>query len=303
MSSEEIPKPPASFAGAVLMMLTAAAMFACLDTTTKYLTRELPVMEVVWGRYLTHLILMIVVLGPLMRRRLVRYRRPGLQVLRALLMLGSTALAIWGFSYLPLAEAATIGFATPILVTALSVPLLGERVGPRRWAAVGVGFLGVVIVMRPGTGALHWASFIMLAMAVDYALFQILTRVLGQTEDPYASQFMAGIVGTAVSALTLPFVWVMPSWEAIGLLFFAGFMGGTGHLMMIKAYGRAPASVLVPFTYSALIWVSFTGWLVFDEVPDAWTFSGMAVIASAGIYIAHRESKLRRVWEPSKPRE
>ena len=166
MSSEEFPKPPPSFAGAVLMMLTAAAMFACLDTTTKYLT-----------------------------------------------------------------------------------------------------------------------------------------RVLGQTEDPYASQFMAGIVGTAVSALTLPFVWVMPSWQAIGLLFFAGFMGGTGHLMMIKAYGRAPASVLVPFTYSALIWVSFTGWLVFDEVPDAWTFSGMAVIASAGIYIAHRESKLRRVWEPSKPRQ
>ena len=113
MSSEEFQKPPASFAGAVLMMLTAAAMFACLDTTTKYLTRELPVMEVVWGRYLTHLILMTVVLGPLMRRRLVRYRRPGLQVLRALLMLGSTALAIWGFSYLPLAEAATIGFATP----------------------------------------------------------------------------------------------------------------------------------------------------------------------------------------------
>ena len=140
MSSEEFQKPPASFAGAILMMLTAAAMFACLDTTTKYLTRELSVMEVVWGRYLTHLILMTVVLGPLMRRRLVRYRRPGLQVLRALLMLGSTALAIWGFSYLPLAEAATIGFATPILVTALSVPLLGERVGPSRWAAVGSSF-------------------------------------------------------------------------------------------------------------------------------------------------------------------
>jgi drug/metabolite transporter (DMT)-like permease len=285
------------------MITLTVLLFACLDTTTKYLTRYMPVAEVVWGRYLAQLVLMIAVLGPTMGRRLLRTRRPGMQIVRSVLMLGSTVFAIWGFSLLPLADAVTIGFTTPMLVTALSVPLLGEKVGPRRWAAVAVGFAGVVIVMRPGSGVLGVGAVIMLVMALVYALYQIVTRVLGQTEDPYASQFYAAIIGTLLSTLALPFIWHPLDLRLTLLLLLAGLFGGTGHFLMIKAYGLAPASVLVPFTYTALIWVTILGWVVFDEVPDRWTFVGMAIIAGSGLYIANRERIKRRTWEPSKPVE
>ena len=280
--------------GIALLLLTVTT-FTCLDTTAKYLTRSLPVAEIVWARYVFHTALLVLALPFLGGSPRLRTRRLGLQVVRSLFLLLATAFFFSSLKYLQLVEAASIGFVSPLIVTALSVPILGERVGPRRWAGVGAGFLGVLIITRPGMGVMHWAAALPLGMAFFYACYQVATRGLSSTDHTVTTLFYTAAVGAAVTSLVVPFFWVWPApgeWMLMGLL---GVFGGTGHLLLIRAFRYAEASLLAPFNYFTIVTSTAAGYLVFRQLPDAWTFAGAGVVIASGLYVFQRERRLAAV--------
>jgi RarD protein len=289
--------PPAhirSPRGPVLIM-TAVAMFVVMDTTSKYLSRYYPVPAIVWARYFFHVLLVVVALGPRLGWGLVRTRRLGVQLLRGLLLAGSTLFFVFAIKQMPLAETSSITFIAPVLVTLMGAFFLKEKVETARWLAVAGGFAGVVIIVRPGGGVFSWTSVLPLCCAACFAGYQILTRKLANLESPYTSIFYSGLVGSVAMSLTLPFVWVRPQSLIHALLFVViGIIGGLSHLILIKAYDYAPASSLAPFSYTQLIWVTVMGYLVFGQFPDFWSLIGIGVIMASGIYIATHQQLSER---------
>ncbi len=279
--------------GIAFMLLTGFG-FVSLDTLAKHLSVDYPTAQVVWARYAFHVALMLPValwLGP---RRLFATRRPWLQLLRGVLLLAATVLFFTALRYLPLATATSIAFIAPLLVTALSVPLLGEHVGPRRWIAVCVGFCGMLIIVRPGVefaSAAHWATLLPAAMAVCYALYQIGTRVLGPGEDAFASLFYTAVVGAVATSVFVPFHWTAPDTRGWLLMALLGGVGGCAHLTLIRALSYAPASLLAPFQYVNLVWATVFGFVVFADLPDWPTLLGAAVIVGSGLFVYYREAR------------
>ena len=271
----------------VLMIVTAVALFAVMDSISKYLSRYYPVTAIVWARYFFHLLLVATALGPRLGLGLVRTRRLGAQLVRGLLLAGSSLFFVFAIKQMPLAEASSIGFIAPVLVTLMGAFFLKEKVETARWLAVAGGFTGVLIIIRPGGGVFAWASVLPLGSAACFACYQILTRKLANLESPYTSIFYAGLVGSVLMSLTLPQVQAWPQNPLHWLLFVVvGIIGGASHLILIKAYDYAPASRLAPFSYTQLIWIIVMGYLVFGHFPDYWTLIGIAVIMASGIYIA-----------------
>lgn len=289
-----MPLPPANTeAGAavrgILLMFIAVSFFACLDTTAKYLARTMPSAEIVWLRYTFHVILLGLFFRVWRDFTSFRTRRPLMQILRGLTLLGATFFNFWALRYLQLAEAAAIMFASPLVVTALAGPFLGEKIGIRRWIAVIVGFVGVLIVLRPGTDALHWSAGLSLCAMASYACYSILTRKMHQTETSESLMMLAALVGIAVLLPVAPAaVMSLDGWQWV-LAVAMGFFGATGHYALVTAHRIASASTLAPFIYMQMIWMLIFGYIVFRDVPDVWTMVGSAVIAAAGIYILHRE--------------
>jgi drug/metabolite transporter (DMT)-like permease len=278
---------------AALLMMTAAACFVGMTSTVKLLSAELATPQIVWGRYAFHLVIVLV----LLRGRLggvIATARPEVQVARSLLMFAATSLSFLALRWLPLAEVAAIMFLTPVLVTALAAAVLGEPVGIRRWAAVATGFAGALVIIRPGLGAVHPAAFAAVLCAASYASYQITTRVVGDSAPPVVSLFYSCLVGVLASSLILPFVWRTPEAAGWVLLALSGTFGALGHLAMIAALARAPASVVTPFTYTQLIWATVAGFVLFGELPDLYTYVGAALIAGSGLYVMHRERVRRR---------
>ena len=269
-------------------MLLTTLFFVSLDTCAKFLVARYPVVEVVWARFVFHMLFVVMVLAPRLRWHMGT-RRPGLQLTRSLLLLVTTLLFFSGVGLLPLADASAIMFTSPILITVLAIPLLGEHVGPRRWAAVGVGFLGALIVVRPGTGIMGLGAGLLLAAACSNALYQLATRKLRAADGPLTTLLYTAVVGTVLLSVAVPTVWVTPEpahWLLFALL---GILGGAGHFTLIKAFQRAPAAVVAPFSYTSLVWATGFGFLVFGDLPDIWTVVGAAIIAGGGLYILHRE--------------
>ena len=270
--------------GIVLVLITVA-IFAVNDVLSKYLTRFYPIALIVWARYAFHLLLISIVLGPRVGMRLVRTTRPGAQLLRALMLTAASLLIVSSFKYMPVAEASSIAFLAPIVVTVMSVIFLKERVQPARWIAVLCGFLGVLIIIRPGSDIFTWAMLLPMGNAVAFASYQIMTRRLSVVESPFASIFYPGLIGTLVLSTTLPYCWVMPQSGLHALAFvIIGMLNGLSHLTLIKAYEHAPASRLAPFSYSQLIWVALIGYVVFGDFPDTWSLLGIAILVTSGIY-------------------
>jgi drug/metabolite transporter (DMT)-like permease len=270
-------------------------LFVSADATAKLLTRTYPVVEITWGRFLFHLLLLV----PLVLLRggaVVRSRRLGLQLTRSMFQVGSTAFFFAAIAILPLATATTISFAQPLLLTVLSIPLLGEKVGVRRWAAVLVGFVGVVIIIRP-TGIVQWAALLPLATAAFSAVYQIVTRIVARIDPVETSLFYTGVGGFVLTSLALPFAWQAP--DATGWLLMAlmGALSAAGHYCIIHAYQRVPASILAPFTFTQLLWATGFGYVLFGDLPDLWTLVGALVIVGSGLYVFYRES-VRRGAEP-----
>jgi drug/metabolite transporter (DMT)-like permease len=280
---------------AILLMCLGVSMFPFLNTCAKLLTAHYPVSEIVWARFAGHLMVMLAVLLPSRGWLIFRAHRPTIQIARSFLLLGSTAFFVSAIGRVPLATASAIGFSSPIIVTALSVPLLGESVGPRRWGAVLVGFIGVLIVIRPGSSLLSPATLLLLGSASCYALYQIATRRGGAHDSAETGIIYAALVGTLVTSAIVPFSFEMPHrFVDAALLASLGVFGGVGHYFVIQAFRLGPAAVISPFGYLELVGTATLGYLVFGNFPDSWTWAGAGLIVASGVYIAIREHRRRR---------
>ena len=288
------PRPAPRIGRGIALILATTACFASLDALAKLSNRYLPVNEIVWGRYLFHGIALTLLMAPRMKFDLVRTAHPGMQILRSLVLLISSTLFVAALVYLPLAEAAAISFVSPLILMALSGPLLGDKVRRSQWIAVATGFFGVLVLIRPGGKLFDIATLLPIGCAVTYAMFQIITRKYVGRDSAYTTHFWTAMVCTIVSSLTLPFFWKTPDlWGWLSLMVM-GVVGGTGHYLLIRAYENAPPSSLAPFTYAQLVSSTLLSWLVFDHIPDGGSFLGMAIIASAGLFAVWTQRRQMR---------
>ena len=269
-------------------MLLATCLFTSLDATAKYLTQDYPVPQVLWARFAFHLIFVAVFLGTRLTVTL-RTRKLGLQLTRSLLMLVTTGLFFFAVRALPLTDVVAIMFVGPLFVTALSVPLLRDYVGPRRWAAVAVGFLGALVVVRPGSGVMHGLAILPVLAALSHALYTITTRQLASHDLPMTTLFYTAALGAVVTTAIVPFFWLTPNIEAWVLMALLGLFGAAGHLALIRALGYASPVVVAPLSYASLVWSTGFGFVLFGDVPDSMTVLGALVIAASGLYVFHRE--------------
>ncbi len=268
-------------------------MFACLDTTAKYLNTQMDSLEIAWARYTSAFVLTLMVSNPLTHRDLLRTRSPKLQLIRSVLLVLSTALNFVALRWLQLDEALSIIFTFPFIVAIISGPLLGEWLGWRRWSAIGFGFAGVLLITRPGLGGMHPAAFFSLAATVCYGFYAVITRIVSRVDSNQTSLFYANFIGALVMLPVIPFVWQPPAnWVIAVMLTMTGVLGSTGHFFLIAGHKLAPASVLSPFIYTQLIWVVILGYLVFDHVPTGWTIAGAAMVIGSGLYLLYRERQI-----------
>jgi drug/metabolite transporter (DMT)-like permease len=285
---------PADPLRGILLIVFAIFLFVVMDAAAKYLSALLPVLQIVWARNTFAIAFALVMLRKRNPVAMMRSTRPGLQLARSFLLFASTWFFFAAIQFIPLADASSISFVAPLMVTALSVPLLGERVGPRRWAAVVVGFVGALIIIRPGPGTMQIASLLPLGSASCFALYQIATRVLAASDHAYTTTLYSPVVGAVLTSALMPFLWVHPDAVEWGLLALVGAIGGFSHFILIKAYEFAPPSVLAPFAYTNLIWSVSIGYLLFADLPDRYTALGAAIVVASGLYTFYREGVRRR---------
>jgi drug/metabolite transporter (DMT)-like permease len=300
------PKAPARadrpFKG-IALILISTVFLGTSDVTAKYLSATLPSIEIAWIRFLSFALIMVPAMLPGSPLFALRTDRLGLHMMRGCALLFSSLFFISGLRFLPIAEASATGFVAPLFVTALSIFFLGETVGLRRWIATGVGLIGVIIILRPGSGAFHPAAFFPIVSALAWACTLIMTRMMSGTERAITTMTYSSIAGVCILSALVPFVWVAPTWHDVMFGVFIGVASTAGQWIVVLAFRYADASVLAPFSYTQLLWVSILGFLVFGEVPDIWTVTGAAFIVASGLYTAHRErvrhSQLPMQAEPS----
>lgn len=279
----------------ILMFLTALLLFACLDATAKHLSAFFAVPLLVWARYMVHCVFMLATTGPSLGRELVLTRRPWLMSVRALMLVGVTLLGQLALKTLPLAETTALIFVTPLLVALLAGPTLGEQVSPRAWAATAAGFVGVLLIARPGGAMAGPGIAYALGAALCYAIYQILTRKLADSEHPLRLLFTTALGGTVAMGFALFTHWdgTWPNWTQAALIASLGLYGGVGHFLLIRAFREAPVSALSPFLYVQLVWAILLGWLVFSHLPDLPAVLGMAIIGASGLMLALAERRAR----------
>lgn len=288
------PTPPGDALKAILLMCAGVSSFPFMNAAVKLLAADYPAAQITWARFTGHLIVMLAIFLPRYRWALLRTRRPAAQVGRSVLMLASNLLFVMAIGRIPLATASAIGFTSPLIVTALSVPLLHESVGWRRWSAVLVGFAGALMIIRPGGGLLDPAVVLLLLSSLAYAGYQIATRFVGTQDSAATGIIFAALFGSLVMSLAMPFIFVMPRTLFDALLFASlGFLGGFGHYLVIRAFQLGRAAVIAPLGYVELIGATILGYFIFGHFPDAWTGAGAVVIIGSGIYIALRERARR----------
>ena len=287
--------PPHALAG-IAFLVAAVACFAALDTTTKFISLSVPVLMALWFRYAFQAIATTVAVLPSRGWTLLRTAHPKFQCLRGVLLLTTSVLAFYSLKYMPVGEFTAMIMITPLVITLLASITLGERVSVLRWALVLGGFIGTLIIIRPGGDSFNWVMLLPLGLVVSHAWFQILTSRLARTENPVTMHFYTGWVGTLLASLALPFAWTwLDSWTLWAGLALMGLMGTVGHFMMILAYARAPVSTLTPFLYAQIGFAMVGGWLAFSHVPDHLSLLGMGMIAvcgAAGAWLAVRESRI-----------
>jgi drug/metabolite transporter (DMT)-like permease len=286
---------PSALAG-ILFLVLAVACFAVLDTTVKYIGATVSVVVSVWFRYAFQALATSAVMLPRQGKRLLHTAHPRFQFLRGLLLTGISALAFISLQHMPVGAFTAIVMTAPLVVTLLAAVFLKERVGMLRWLLVVGGFVGTLLIVRPGGAVLGWASLLPLGLVVMYAWFQILTSQMARTENPLTMHFYTGWVGALLSSLALPLFWtVLPDAKTLALLSLIGLTGTVGHFLLILAFARAPASTLTPFLYTQIGFAMLGGWLVFNHVPGSWELSGIALIVLCGAsasWITAREKRL-----------
>lgn len=290
MTRPQVPRVDRPLLG-IGLMLIFATMASWLDAVAKHFTASYPVVELIWIRYATQTGLLLLALPWFGWRRMIVTRAPMLQVARGAALFFSATLFVAALSLLPFATTKVLGYTSPLIVTAISAPLLGERVGLRGWLLVALGFAGVLLIARPGIVALDWAMLLPLCTAASYALYQIGTRRAADIDSSLVSLFWMALVGFALASVLVPFVWTPPTLAHLAILVAHGALVGLGHFVLIRSLACAPASLVAPFGYASLLWAVLIGWLVFAEPPDAATLAGGALIAVAGILIARAATR------------
>ena len=280
------------------LIVVATLLFASHDVLSKYLSGFYPVMLVIWVRYFVHTLLMMGIFLPQSGLRILRTRKPLLQVARALCLLGTSLLFVSGLQYIPLAEATAVNFLAPLLVTALSVPLLGERVTFGQWAAVLVGFCGVVVIVHPGGELFTPPILFPFGSALCFCFYQLLTRKVAEVDSPTTSNFFAGIFNTLLMSAVVPFFWQWPSLLDGVFMIALGACGMTAHLLLTQAFRHAPPALLAPLGYCQIVFAGFYGFLVFNHSPTATTIIGIAIICGSGIAAAWLQRRSKKVAEP-----
>jgi drug/metabolite transporter (DMT)-like permease len=296
--------PPGDRVKAIGLMCLAVGFFSALDTSAKYLITHghLPMIQVVWARFLGQFLIMLSLLSALPLTALLRTRKPKLEILRSFLMVSTTACNFLALRHLRLDQTVSVAIMAPLIVALLAGPFLGEWAGWRRLVAIFTGFIGVLIVVHPGIGGLHPAFAIAFAGMLAYAFFMLLTRFLAAHDAPLVMLFYSILVGTFALAPFAIWQWTWPdtAWEWL-LLACLGVFGGTGHYLFIHAYRLAPAASVAPFLYVQILTMVAFGFAVFGDVPDTYTLIGAAVIVASGIYLLHRERTLREEVAPTDP--
>ena len=285
MSADEEAK---ALKAGIAIVLLGVFMFACVDTLNKVLGQSHSIAQILWVRFL---IFVPIALALSYRRNgglTWRSQRPLLQGARAALLVIEMGFFVAALKYLPLADVQAIAASAPLMVVALSVPFLGEKVGWRRWSAVAVGFAGVLIIVRPGFESMSTGTILTLIGTAMWAVYQIMLRIVGRYDPAPTTALWTAVIGLAMTSLVVPFHWTEPSPLGWFLLLLIGILGAAGHTVFMKAFTLAPASALQPFTYTQLVLVTILGWLVFGDLPDGWTVAGASLIVAAGLYSIYR---------------
>ena len=269
----------------ILMAVLATISYAVVDTLSKYQAREYPVGMIVWARYAVPLVVLLLVFLPRRGRGMLRTAFPVIQLVRGVLLTAGTIFIVLAYRVMPIAEAQAISFIHPVLLTLLAVVFLGEKVSRLGWAAVLLGFIGVLIIVRPGGGLFTPAALLPLGLALCFSFYQMFTRVIATKESSINSLFCVLLVGSVVMSLALPFAWVDPTAKGVFFLALIGLSSGIGHFSTIKALEYAPASLLAPFAYVQLLWVCILGIVVFGDFPDGITILGMAIVVAGGLLV------------------
>ncbi|MFO1056753.1 MAG: DMT family transporter [Dongiaceae bacterium] len=286
-------RPPRPLLG-IALMLVAGMSFTILDGTAKLLVRHYPIAEVVWARYVFSLLSVTAFLPRHGLPGLVATRRLGLQLARAAMLLAATAAMFVGLRFLPLADTYAITAAAPLIVAALAGPTLGERIGGGQWLTILCGFLGVLVVIRPGLGMVSWAAVFPLLMATANAGYQLLTRLLSGGERTATTMFYTSLVGSVLMSAAMPLVWQPPDLQGWALMALMGGAAFVGQLLLFLAFRFAPAPVVAPFAYSSILWATIFGYLVFGDVPDGGTLLGAAIIVGSGLVLLVQGRRQRR---------
>jgi drug/metabolite transporter (DMT)-like permease len=284
--------PQENRSAGILWMLATMFCFIFLDAIMKHAMETYSLVQVTWARFFFGTLVAVAACGPRIGK-LALSRQPKLQLLRSTILMATTALFNAGIRTTPLATGTTIMFLSPILVTLLSIPLLGEKVKLRRWISIIIGFVGAIVVVRPWSGSLDGLDagvLFLLAAAFSNANYQIITRKV-RADDPLTSLLYTAVIGAIVTSAIVPWFWSWPTLTGWILFVAAGAAGGIGHLCIIRAFRAAPASVVSPFSYSSLIWATIFGFAIWSDWPDLWTWTGAALIIGSGLYIFHRERK------------
>jgi drug/metabolite transporter (DMT)-like permease len=283
---------PSDVRRGIYWIVLSTVLLAVVNAAVKVLTEDYPVIEVAWARMTFNVLFLIV----LFRHRLpavMKTARPARQLLRSLLMGVATMFIFTSLHLVPLANFTALMFLAPIIVTALSMPWLKERVGPHRWAAVVTGFIGALIIARPDLSAPRAADVVPLATATLLAFYYLSTRWIIRVDNAMTTLVYTPLVGTLMFSLAVPFVWVTPDLEGWLLMAAIGLLGLGAHFALIKAFEAAPAATVIPFNYLGLVWATVLGFVVFAHLPDGWTLFGAAIIVAGGLYIFHRERRRR----------
>lgn len=282
--------------GGILLLLGSVVCFATLDTTTKYITQSVPVLVALWCRYFFQVVTTTAVMLPLRGRAMLLTANPRLQAMRGVLLLACSLLAMLSLTYMPVAEFTAIVMMTPLLITLLASTRMKEKVSAARWALVGGGFVGTLIIIRPDSHLFGWYMVLPLVLVGISAWYQMLTSHMAKLESSVTMHFYTGWIGFLLVSLSLPWVWVTPQsasqWSGLLLM---GVAASAGHFLLIQAYTRASASTLTPFLYAQIGFATLGGWLVFAYVPDGWSVLGMLMIAgfgAASAWLSVRESRV-----------
>ena len=285
------PSRPSALRG-IFFMCLAVALMPIMNAIAKALGAEYPLSQVIWARFAFHFAFMALLFWPRRGWRLLHTEQPLIQFGRSAIMFASNWFFIAALTTVALATASAIMFTAPLIVTALSVPLLGERVGPRRWAAVAVGFAGALIIIRPGGDALDTGQLLALASAISFGLYQILTRKVAAIDPPETQILYTALIAAAVMSAVIPFDFAMPRLPLHWAMFAAlGMIGGVTQYFVIRALQSAPAATVSPYLYGELIGATILGYALFGEFPDGWTWLGAAIIVASGLYVAYREGR------------